>query len=64
MFSFFKDILTALTETKSMEVNPANGLPMIEDTQIDVAGNFFGFSNDSFNDHSHSSFDNFSSFND
>jgi hypothetical protein len=64
MFSFFKDILTTLTETKPMEINPATGLPLIEDTQIDVAGNFFGFSNDGFNDHSHSSFDSFSSFND
>ena len=48
MFSFFKDILTTLTETKPMEINPATGLPLIEDTQIDVGGNFYGFSNDSF----------------
>lgn len=48
MFSFFKDIFSAFTETKSVEVNPANGLPMIENSQIDVGGNFFGCSNDTF----------------
>lgn len=64
MFSFFKDIFSAMTEMKTIELNPANGLPMIEDTQIDVGGNFFGFSNDnhnfqsdSFNSNSFSSFD-------
>jgi len=64
MINLFKDIFSALTETKPVEVNPATCLPLIEETQIDVGGNFFGFSNDSFNDHSHSSFDSFNSFND
>lgn len=64
MFSFFKSIFTGLTETKPQDINPATGLPMIEDSQIDMGGNFWGFSNDSFNDHSHSSFDSFNSFND
>lgn len=48
MFSIFKSIFTGLTETKPAEVNPANGLPMIKDSQIDVGGNFFGYSNDTF----------------
>jgi hypothetical protein len=64
MINLFKDIFLVLTETKPVEINPATGLPLIENSQIDVGGNFFGFSNDSFNNHSHSSFDSFSSFND
>lgn len=64
MFNILKDIFIAMTETKPVEINPATGLPLIDDTQIDVGGNFFGFSNDNFNVHSHSSFDSFSSFND
>lgn len=48
MFRFFKDIFSAFTETKSIEINPANGLPMFENSHIDVEGNDYGFSNDSF----------------
>jgi hypothetical protein len=48
MINLFKDIFSALTETKPVEFNPANGLPMIEDTQMDIGGNFFGYSNDTF----------------
>lgn len=64
MFSFLKNMFSANTEIKPVEVNFATGLPLIEDSQIDVGGNFFGFSSNSFNEHSHSSFDSFSSFND
>lgn len=64
MINLFKDIFSAMTEKKPIEINPATGLPLIDDTQIDVSGNFYGFDNDSFNDNSHSSFDSFSSFND
>lgn len=48
MFSFLKNMFSANTEIKPVEVNFATGLPLIEDSQIDVGGNFFGFSNDSF----------------
>lgn len=48
MFSFLINMFSANTEIKPVEVNFATGLPLIEDSQIDVGGNFFGFSNDSF----------------
>lgn len=48
MFSFLINMFSANTEIKPVEVNFATGLPLIEDSQIDIGGNFFGFSNDSF----------------
>ena len=48
MFSFLKNMFSANTEIKPVEVNFATGLPLIEDSQIDVGGNFFGYSNDTF----------------
>jgi hypothetical protein len=48
MINLFKDIFSVLTETKPVEFNPSTGLPLIENSQIDVGGNFYGFSNDSF----------------
>lgn len=48
MFSFLINMFSANTEIKPVEVNFATGLPLIEDSQIDVGGNFFGYSNDTF----------------
>lgn len=63
MFEIFKSLFVRTSETKPQEINPATGLPLIENSQIDVAGNVSGFSNDynHFDSHSfHSS--SFSSF--
>lgn len=48
MFNLFRAISNVFNDTKPVEVNPANGLPMIEDSNIDIQGNVFGFSSDSF----------------
>lgn len=48
MFEIFKTLFAGLNETKTTEINPATGLPLIENSQIDVAGNVSGFSNDSY----------------
>lgn len=63
MFEIFKTLFAGTYETKTTDINPATGLPLIENSQIDVAGNVSGFSNDynHFDSHSfHSS--SFSSF--
>jgi hypothetical protein len=57
MFSLFKNIFSAITDTP-VEINPANGIPIIDNTNIDISGSFYGFSNDTFNDWSNSSLDN------
>lgn len=40
------DLFDNQTATTGMMVNPATGLPMIEDTMIDVGGNVFGTSSE------------------
>jgi|GEM_PF-2090106 len=62
MFSFLINMFSANTEIKPVEVNFASGLPLIEDSQIDVGGNFFGFSNDSLSANDTFSSSSFSSF--
>lgn len=52
MFEIFKSLFVGISEAKPQEINPATGLPLIENTQIDVAGNISGFSNDSHHFHS------------
>lgn len=52
MFGFFKTLFAEFNGTKTTEINPATGLPLIENSQIDVAGNVSGFSNDSHYFHS------------
>lgn len=46
MFETFKSLFVGISEAKPQEINPATGLPLIENSQIDVAGNVSGFSND------------------
>ena len=43
LFDFFKDYFKNTSETTSIEINPANGLPMV-DGILDVEGNVYGCS--------------------
>ena len=47
MFEIFKSLFVGISEAKPQEINPATGLPLIENTLIDITGNISGFSNDS-----------------
>lgn len=64
MLNLFRSIFNLVIDSNSVEINPSTGLPLVDNTQVDVGGNFFGQTNFHNNDHGHSSFNSFSSFND